>query len=117
MVWIPQPGSGCACFVSWCGNECGYIDSGVLLKFSYCPDGVEWFKGRGQWQGRSYIPEPGCLIFFDWNHNGESDHVGIVEKVENGRVYTVEGNSGDSVRQNSYPIGYYEIYGYGTPAY
>ena len=41
----------------------------------------------------------------------------IVEKVENGRVYTVEGNSGDSVRQNSYPIGYYEIYGYGTPAY
>lgn len=32
-------------------------------------------------------------------------------------VYTVEGNSGDSVRQNSYPIGYYEIYGYGTPAY
>jgi hypothetical protein len=42
--------------------------------------------------------------------------VGIVEKVENGRVYTVEGNSGDSVRQNSYPVGYYEIYGYGTPA-
>ena len=31
-------------------------------------------------------------------------------------VYTVEGNSGDSVRQNSYPVGYYEIYGYGTPA-
>lgn len=49
--------------------------------------------------------------------DGSSDHVGIVEKVENGRVYTVEGNSGDSVRQNSYPIGYYEIYGYGTPAY
>ncbi|MFZ2732898.1 MAG: chap domain protein, partial [Blautia wexlerae] len=37
--------------------------------------------------------------------------------VENGRIYTVEGNSGDSVRQNSYPVGYYEIYGYGTPAY
>ena len=36
---------------------------------------------------------------------------------ENGAaVYTVEGNSGDSVRQNSYPVGYYEIYGYGTPA-
>lgn len=47
----------------------------------------------------------------------KGEHVGIVEKVENGRVYTVEGNSGDSVRQNSYPVGYYEIYGYGTPAY
>ena len=46
--------------------------------------------------------------------DGSSDHVGIVE---NGRVYTIEGNSGDSCRQNSYPIGYYEIYGYGTPAY
>lgn len=47
----------------------------------------------------------------------QSDHTGIVEKVENGRVYTVEGNSGDSCRENSYPVGYYEILGYGVPAY
>ena len=63
---------------------------------------------------------PATSSFFDWDDGGQdgsSDHVGIVEKVENGRVYTVEGNSGDSVRQNSYPVGYYEIYGYGTPAY
>ncbi len=45
------------------------------------------------------------------------DHVGIVEKVENGIVYTVEGNSGDACRQRQYPVGYYEILGYGTPAY
>ena len=53
------------------------------------------------------------IIFFDWadesGQDGLSDHTGIVQKVENGRVYTVEGNSGDSVRQNSYPVGYYEI--------
>lgn len=49
--------------------------------------------------------------------NCDIDHVGVVERVENGRVYTVEGNSGDACRQNSYPIGYYEIYGYGCPAY
>ena len=82
--------------------------------------GVPWFQERGLWQDNSYEPRPGDIIFFDWNdggQDGQSDHVGIVEKVENGRVYTVEGNSGDSVRQNSYPIGYYEIYGYGTPAY
>lgn len=42
---------------------------------------------------------------------------GIVQKVENGGGYTVEENSGDSVRQNSYPIGYYEILGCGAPAY
>ena len=40
-----------------------------------------------------------------------------MEKVENGRVYTIEGNSGDACQQNSYPIGYFEILGYGTPKY
>ena len=111
----------CACFVSWCANECGYIDAGVIPKFAACASqGVPWFKERGLWQDNSYEPRPGDIIFFDWDDGGQdgsSDHVGIVEKVENGRVYTVEGNSGDSVRQNSYPVGYYEIYGYGTPAY
>ena len=63
------------------------------------------------------------IIFFDWDDEDEggqdslSDHVGIVEKVENGRIYTIEGNSGDSCRQKSYPMGYYEILGYGIPAY
>ena len=110
----------CACFVSWCANECGYIDTGVIPKFAACASqGVPWFQERGLWQDNSYEPRPGDIIFFDWDDGGQdgsSDHVGIVEKVENGRVYTVEGNSGDSVRQNSYPVGYYEIYGYGTPA-
>ena len=97
------------------------IEAGVIPKFAACASqGVPWFQERGLWQDNSYEPRPGDIIFFDWDdggQDGESDHVGIVEKVENGRVYTVEGNSGDSVRQNSYPIGYYEIYGYGTPAY
>ena len=26
----------CACFVSWCANECGYIDTGVIPKFAGC---------------------------------------------------------------------------------
>lgn len=37
----------------------------------------------------------------------------IVKKVENGTVYTVEGNSGDSCRENHYAVGHYEILGYG----
>ena len=41
----------------------------------------------------------------------------MAARMENGRIYTIEGNSGDSCRQNSYPVGYYEIYGYGTPAH
>ena len=114
----------CACFVSWCANECGYIDSGVIPKFAGCVNGVQWFKDRGQWQDGSFEPSAGQIIFFDWDNkgssgpqDGQSDHVGIVEKCENGIVYTIEGNSGDSCRQNQYPVGYYEILGYGIPAF
>lgn len=109
----------CACFVSWCANECGYIDTGIIPKYAGCVNGVQWFKDRGQWLDGSAEPAPGMIIFFDWNdengQDGLSDHTGIVEKVENGRVYTIEGNSGDSVRQNSYPVGHYEVLGYGCP--
>lgn len=112
----------CACFVSWCANECGYIEAGIIPKFASCTNGVSWFKERGQWADNDIQPTPGMIIFFDWDNpsgssgpqDGLSDHVGIVEKVENGRVYTIEGNSGDSCRERSYPLGYYEILGYGT---
>lgn len=107
----------CACFVSWCANKCGYINSGIIPKFSGCINGVDWFKDRGQWVGNSFEPGPGMIIFFDWDdedgQDGNADHVGIVEKVENGRVYTIEGNTSDSCRQRSYPVGYYQILGYG----
>ena len=111
----------CACFVSWCANKCRYIDAGIIPKFSGCINGVEWFKDRGQWIGNSFEPSPGMIIFFDWDdedgQDGNADHVGIVEKVENGRVYTIEGNTSDSCRQRSYPVGYYQILGYGVPDY
>ena len=111
----------CACFVSWCANKCGYISSNIIPKFSGCINGIDWFKDRGQWIGNSFEPSPGMIIFFDWDdedgQDGNVDHVGIVEKVENGRVYTIEGNTSDSCRQRSYPVGYYEILGYGLPSY
>ena len=107
----------CACFVSWCADQCSYIESGIIPKFAGCVDGANWFKGNGQWKDRSYEPSTGDIIFFDWEGDGETDHVGIVEKCENGVVYTVEGNSGDACRQKQYTVGSSSIYGYGVPAY
>ena len=111
----------CACFVSWCANECGYIDTGVCPKFAGCGNGVQWFQERGQWLYGSTEPAPGMVIFFDWDNkggsgpqDGEADHVGIVQKVGDGIIYTVEGNSGNLCRVNRYPIGHYEILGYGV---
>ena len=107
----------CACFVSWCADQCGYLDSGIVPKFAGCVDGANWFKGNGQWQDRNYEPTAGNIIFFDWDSDGIIDHVGIVKRCENGIVYTVEGNSGDACRQNQYGVGSSSIYGYGIPAY
>lgn len=107
----------CACFVSWCANECGYIETGIIPRFASCTAGSNWFKARDLWKPRGSTPNPGELIFFDWDADGLPDHVGIVERVENGTVYTVEGNSSDRCRQRSYSLGYSGIFGYGTPNY
>ena len=107
----------CACFVSWCADQCGYLDSGTYPKFSGCVFGMQWFQQRGLWLDGSAEPVPGMLIFFDWaTQDGVPDHVGIVEKVENGIVYTVEGNSRDMCRQKQYSLGSGVILGYGMAA-
>ena len=103
----------CACFASWCGDQAGLIESGKMPKFSLCDDGIAWFQSKGKWKSRGYSPAPGTLIFFDWNGDGTSDHVGIVEKTEGSTVYTVEGNSSDAVNQRSYGINNGTIMGYG----
>ena len=106
----------CACFVSWCAGQCGLLEDGVIPKFAGVGTGVQWFQSSGQWLDGSATPEPGMIIFFRWYGSDSliADHVGIVERVEDGRVYTIEGNSNNMVRQNSYPVGYGEIKGYGV---
>jgi lipopolysaccharide export LptBFGC system permease protein LptF len=107
----------CACFVSWVAEQCGYIDAGIVPRFAWCPSGVQWFKDRDGWQDSGYTPRPGDIIFFDWEPDGECDHVGIVESVADGKVNTIEGNTSDSCRRRSYDLGNVDIYGYGVPAY
>jgi len=103
----------CACFVSWCAAQCGVLDS-EIPKFAYCPYGVNWFKDKGAWQDQYYTPSPGDVIFFDWEQDGIADHVGIVERCENGVVYTVEGNVGDACVGKKYSVVYEGIAGYGS---
>ena len=57
------------------------------------------------------MPKSGNIIFFDWDHDGTSDHVGV----ENNIVYTIEGNSGDKIAKLSYEKNSPYIMGYGTP--
>lgn len=103
----------CACFVSWCADQVGLIESGAVPRFAYCPTGIEWFKSHGKWQEAGSIPTPGTIIFFDWEQDGISDHVGIVESCDGTTIYTVEGNSDDAVEQKSYEANSLVIVGYG----
>ena len=107
----------CACFVSWCADQAGLIQKGAVPKFSLCTAGVDWFQEKGKWQSGGNVPTPGTIIFFDWNHDGSSDHVGIVESCDGTTVHTIEGNSGDAVKQNSYTVNSQSILGYGLVAY
>ena len=107
----------CAMFVSWCADQCGYIDDGAIPKFKSCDVAIAWFKSNGVFENREYVPNPGDIIFFDWGDGGIVDHTGIVASCDGSYVYTIEGNSGDAVRSMSYPVGDFCIVGYGCPQF
>lgn len=101
----------CACYVSWVLNQAGYGEP----KFAACQSqGVPYFSSNGRWANRGYKDiAPGDVIFFDWEGDGSSDHVGIVIGTDGSRVYTVEGNSGDACKVRDYDLNSSVIMGYG----
>ncbi len=109
----------CATFVSWVANQSGTLGTSVP-KFASCAlEGVPWFQDHGQWTNGDdgYVPVAGDIIFFDWEPDGRPNHVGIVVGSDGTNVYTVEGNSSDTVRTKSYSLTSDVIFGYGLPNY
>ena len=112
----------CAMFVSWCADQAG-VPSNVFYRHSYTESMVVWYKNGknpGYWYEKgSYTPKAGDLIFFKFsdNPNRKVDHVGLVSEVSGGTVYTIEGNSSDSVRERSYLLNNRYIVGYAVPDY
>lgn len=107
----------CAAFVTWCAEQCGYIDAGIM-EYTALADPT-FYINRNQYFHREagYVPMPGDLVYIDWEDNNDIDHVGIVEKVEKGMLYTIEGNMSDSVMQRSYELHDTCIAGYACPTY
>lgn len=111
----------CALFVSWCGDQTGLMAAGQIPYFSFVSDGVSFYKNKGKWIDGSEVNssncekliQPGMIIFFDWEPDGKPNHVGIVTKVSNGYIYTVEGNKGDAVAEGSYSANSSSLYGFG----
>ncbi len=119
----------CDVFVDWCFIKAFGKELGVKMLYqplkglgAGCTYSAQYFQSKGAFYKN---PQPGDQIFFAYGDDGY-DHTGIVEKVENGRVYTIEGNTsggsgvidnGGGVFRKSYPLGYYQIGGYGRPNY
>ena len=86
---------------------------------------IQIFKRLGIWnENGASTPKSGDIITFNWDeysqsNDGFADHIGIVERVENGFIHTIEGNSGDvgTVKRNVYRIGHGNIRGFATPRY
>lgn len=104
----------CAAYAMNMLQDYGVLDSSSCSNINYCPTIKNWAQDQGLWEGgkNGYTPAPGDAILFDWGKDGTSDHVGIVEKVADGKVYTIEGNSSDSVRRKTYDLGSGVIMGY-----
>ena len=108
-VWYGQPNSPwCGMFVSWCANQAG-VPTSVLKRTGIAnPSNF----GLSYQSGSNYTPQKGDLFF-----KTSFSHVGFVYYTEGEYFYTIEGNTSDSCARRSYPLGYYEILGYGIPAY
>lgn len=121
--------SWCATFVSAVAIKLGYTD--IIPTECGCGKMIELFKKLGAWvENENRTPNPGDVIFYDWQDNGRGDntgnpdHVGIVEKVTNGKIIVIEGNHDgtdadriDGVERREISVNGRYIRGYGVPKY
>lgn len=120
----------CAIFISWIFNKAfGKAKAKELLCGGFsasCETFRQQFIKADKYAGGKITPKKGYIIFFVGTRHNGANHIGLVYKVESGRVYTIEGNTsggstvvdnGGGVAYKSYIIGYEKILGYGKPSY
>lgn len=112
----------CATFVSAMAIKCGL--TAILPTECGCEKMIELFKKLGSWQeDDAYVPQPGDVIFYDWDDSGSgdnrgySDHVGIVERVSGSTITIIEGNMSNAVGRRNLKVNARYIRGYGVPKY
>ncbi len=101
----------CADFVSWSFRQAGNPLPGNQQAIASCRAMQNELKKSGDYFGKSQPPAAGDVVFF----GSPPRHVGIVSRVENGKVHTIEGNSGDRVAERSYSTGDSKISGFARP--
>ena len=84
----------CAMFASWVFNRAGASCAG--LPGAYCPTIVQIGRSRGKAVAVRNA-QPGDVVLFDWEGDGTSDHVGIVESNNGSYLQCIEGNTNNGV--------------------
>lgn len=105
----------CCAFVVAMFVENGAAD--IIPGYAYCDGMIQVFKQWGRWKPRDSTVNKGDIIFYDWNGDGSSDHVGIVDQNQFGTLKVIEGNKSDSVSYRSISKNDSAIMGYGVPNY
>ncbi len=106
---IDEGNSWCAGFVSWCFMQAAG-GSKAAMPFAYTPSArtlLAEFKQQG-WSnapGSSYLPLPGDIVVW-WRVSlaGWQGHTGLVHSVQDGMLYTIEGNHSPRVQGFSYVL-------------
>ena len=110
----------CSEFVWYVSSLSGVYPNKVTKKADSNQIYIQYFKEKGQYQisaghGGNYVPKMGDYIFFDWSGNPNGgDHIGLVKTVSGNTIYTIEGNSGNAVREKSYSLDNKNVIGYGV---
>ena len=112
----------CATFVSAVAVKLGYTD--IMPTECGCEEMIKLHQKLGTWdENDARVPNPGELIFYDWQDDGKGDnkgytnHVGIVEKVVGNTITVIEGNYKNAVTRRNIAVNGLYIRGYAVPKY
>ena len=110
----------CDVFVDWCFFKAYGKDEGQRIQCQTGPYGagctysMQYYQQKGRCDKN---PKVGDQIFFRYSGSIGADHTGIVVEVSSSQIVTVEGNSGNQVKKNTYARSNSTIIGYGHPLY
>lgn len=85
----------CAAFVTTCAIEANVIDK--VYPSCNCFDMQTWYKAKQRFTKVYKRADIGDYVLYDWDGDGYSDHVGILQKIQDGNLYVIEGNKSDAV--------------------
>lgn len=104
-------------FITYVGNKSGYIDKGVIPKYTTAEEGISWFKEKSNFETTDYTPKVGDIAFYDTDGDGKADYSGFIVSTSGSSFTTLEGSVTDNVRKTTYTTNNSKIVGYGVPDY